>query len=170
MTKKIFIIDILIFAAFLILESPNLSGNTIHEWLGLALLGTVVVHVLLHWSWITSVGKSFFKKLWHSSRFKFVLDILVFLSFITVSLSGILISKAALPALGISLGQVSSAWRQLHSLAADAAVLLIGLHFALNWSIVVKMFKKYVFSPLGRLFHHTQRAVQPIEVRIDEQR
>jgi hypothetical protein len=170
MNKKNLVIDILIFSAFLTMESPNLSGNTIHEWLGLALLGTFVVHVFMHLDWITSVGKAFFKKLWHSSRLKFVLDILVFLSIITVSLSGIMISKTALPALGISLGQVSSAWRQLHSLAADAAILMVGLHFALNWGIVVKMFKKYIFSPLGSLFHHNKFTQQPVEVRIDERR
>ncbi len=168
MNKKNLVIDSLILAAFLIMESPNLSGNTIHEWLGIALLGTIVVHLMLHWSWITSVGKTFFKKLWHSSRLKFVLDILVFLSFITVSLSGLLISKTALPWLGINLGQISGTWKQLHKLAADASVLLIGLHFALNWNIVVAMFKKYVFSPIGGLFHHKQLAAQPVEVRIDE--
>lgn len=170
MNKKNLIIDSLIFLAFLVVASPNFSGITIHEWLGLALLGTIVIHVFLHLNWITSVGKSFFKKLWHSSRFKFVLDILVFLSFITVSLSGIMISKAALPALGISLGEVSAAWRQLHSFSAEASVLFIGLHFALNWGIVVKMFKKYVFSPLGRFFHRNQLTQRPVEVRIDERR
>lgn len=168
MNKKNLLIDSLIFSAIMVMASPNLSGNTVHEWLGLALLGTIVVHVFLHLDWITSVGKSFFKKLWHSSRFKFVLNILVFLSFITVSLSGIMVSKAVLPALGISLREVSAAWRQLHSLAADASVLFIGLHFALNWNIVVKMFKKYVFSPIGRLFHRNQLTQQPVDVRIDE--
>lgn len=170
MNKKNFVIDIVIFIAFLIAMSPNTSGNTFHEWLGLALLGTIVVHVLLHLDWIICVSKTFFKKLWHSSRFKFVLDILVFLSFITVSLSGIMISKTALPALGISLGQVSMVWRQLHSLSADASILFIGLHFALNWGLVVKMFKKYVFSPLGRLIHRNQLTQQPVEVHIDKRR
>lgn len=168
MNKKNLVIDSLIFVAFLTMESPNLSGNTIHEWLGIALLGTIVVHLLMHWSWITSVGKTFFKKLWHSSRLKFVLDILVFFSFITVSLSGIMISKTALPALGINLDQLGGSWRQLHKLAADAAILLIGLHFALNWGMVVKMFKKYVFSPIGSLFHHHKQVAQPVEVLIDE--
>lgn len=168
MNKKNFVLDILIFAAFLVAMSPNLSGIAIHEWLSLALLGTVVVHVLLHWSWITDVGKAFFKKLWHSSRLKFFVDILVLIAFITVSLSGIMISKSALPSLGITLGQVNIAWRQLHSLSADASLLLIGLHFALNWGMVTCMFKKYVFSPLGRLFRRKQLAQQPVEVRIDE--
>ena len=97
MNRKNLVVDILIFVAFLIAMSPNLSGIDIHEWLSLALLGTVMVHVLLHWDWIISVGKTFFKKLWHTSRLKFVVDILVFVAFITVSLSGILISKSALP-------------------------------------------------------------------------
>ena len=168
MNKKNLVIDSLIFAAFLVMESPNLSGNTIHEWLGIALLATIVVHVFLHWSWVMSVGKTFFSKLWHSSRLKFVLDILVFLSFITVSLSGLIISKSALPLLGINLGQIGGAWKQLHTLAADVSVLLIGLHFALNWNIVKAMFKKYVFSPIGRLFRHKHLTAQPVEVRIDD--
>lgn len=168
MNKKNLVIDSLIFAAFLLMESPNLSGNTIHEWLGIALLATIVVHLLLHWSWITSVGKTFFKKLWHSSRLKFMLDILVFLSIITVSLSGLMISKTALPLLGITLGEAGGVWKELHKLAADASVLLIGLHFALNWKVVVAMFKKYVFSPIGRLFHQNRLNTQPVEVRIDE--
>jgi hypothetical protein len=168
MNKKNFAIDIFIFLAFLTMESPNLSGHTIHEWLGLALLGTIVVHVFMHLDWIISVGKSFFKKLWHSSRLKFVVDFLVFLSFITVTLSGILISKTALPALGINLGQIGGAWRQLHSLSADVALLMISLHFALNWGMVLSMFKKYVFSPLGRLFHRNQGKAQPVEVLIDD--
>jgi hypothetical protein len=168
MNKKNFVIDILIFLAFLTMESPNLSGHTIHEWLGLALLGTIIIHVFMHLDWIISVGKTFCKKLWHSSRLKFVVDTLVFLSFITVTLSGIMISKTALPALGISLGQVSGVWRQLHKLAADAATLMIGMHFALNWNMVLKMFKKYVFSPLERLFHQKMLTQQPVKVRIDD--
>ncbi|MHB8087209.1 MAG: DUF4405 domain-containing protein [Anaerolineaceae bacterium] len=168
MNKKNFIIDILIFAAFLIMASPNLSGQTIHEWLGLALLGTIIFHVFMHLDWISSVGKNFFKKGWHSSRLNFVVAILLCLSFITLTLSGIMISKTAVPALGISLGQVSGSWRLLHTLSADAGIILVGLHFALNWSVVVKMFKKYIFSPLGNLFHHKKLLHQPGLVRTDD--
>jgi hypothetical protein len=168
MNKRNFVIDILIFLAFLTMESPNLSGHTIHEWLGLALLGTIIIHVFMHLDWIINVGKTFFKKLWHSSRLKFMVDSLVFLSFITVTLSGLLISKNALPALGINLGQISGTWRQLHKLAADAAIVMISLHFALNWGTVVKMFKKYVFSPLGGLFHRNKLTQQPVVVHIDD--
>lgn len=163
MNKRNLLIDAIIFCAFLVAMVPNLTGEPIHEWLSLALLATVVVHLLLHWDWIVGVGAKFFKQLWHISRLKFFVDIFVFLGFITVCLSGILISKTALPALGIDPGQVGMTWRRLHSLSADASVLLIGIHFALNWDWVACNLKKFVFSPIGRLFRRKQVERQPLQ-------
>lgn len=163
MNKRNFLIDIILLIAFLIAMVPDLLGNTIHEWLGLALLAVFVVHLFLHWDWIIGVGSKFFKILWHSSRLKFFVDILAFIAFITVSLSGILISESALPALGLRIDQVGMAWKRLHSLSADASVLLIGLHFALNWSWVVCMFKQCVISPIGRLFRPNRVSKQSVQ-------
>ena len=169
MNKRNLLIDAIIFFAFLIAMVPNLTGEPIHEWLSLALLATVVVHLLLHWDWIIEVGSIFFKKFWYHSRLKFFVDIFVFLSFITVCLSGILISKTALPALGIDPGQIGMTWRRLHSLSADASLLLIGIHFALNWEWVACTVKKYVLSPIGGLFRRKSTARQPLQDAAIEQ-
>lgn len=160
MNKRNLVLDILILAAFLLAMVPNLTGEGIHEWMSLGLLLAVVIHLLFHWDWIVEVGARFFKKLWHISRLKFFVDIFVFLSFITVSLSGIMISKTVLPTLGLNSGQTSMIWKQLHSLSADASILLIGLHFALNWGWVVSSFKKYVIAPAARLFR-SRKAEKP---------
>lgn len=163
MNKTNFLLDTGIFIAFVVAMEPHFSGVPIHEWLSLALGATIIVHLLLHWKWITGVGRQFFKNLWHSSRLKFVVDVLVFVAFVTVMLSGILISKSALPALGITIAQTSMVWRMLHSLSADAAVLLIGIHFALNWTWVVGMVKRLMIQPLARLVR-PKRDVQPVTV------
>ena len=169
MNKRNLLIDAIIFFAFLIAMVPNLTGEPIHEWLSLALLATVVVHLLLHWDWIINVGAKFFKQLWHLSRLKFFVDIFVFLAFITVCLSGILISKTVLPTLGINACQVGMTWRSLHSLSADASLFLIGIHFALNWEWVACNLKKYVFSPIGSLFRRKQTEPQPVqEITIEQ--
>jgi hypothetical protein len=167
MNKRNLLIDMVLLASMLLVMEPSLSGEAIHEWLGMGMLAVVVVHLVIHWNWIINVGGQFFKKLWHSSRLKFVVDSLLFVAFITVSLSGILISRTALPALGINLGQVGMAWRRLHSLAADTSILLVGLHFALNWGWVVNTFKKYVFSPIGRLFRSSQAQQATVPVTLD---
>lgn len=150
MNKRNLILDTLLLLALLVVSVPNFSGKVIHEWLGVALLLVVVFHIFLHWDWIISVGKKYFSKLWHTSRLKFFVDILVFLSFISVSFSGLVISENFMPALGLSFNTTSMVWRILHSLTADAAVMLIGLHFALNWKWVVNSIKSYVIAPLSK--------------------
>lgn len=165
MNKTNLLLDTGIFAAFLVAMEPRFSGIAVHEWLSLALAATIIVHLLLHWKWITGVAAQFFKKLWHSSRLKFVVDTLLFVTFIAVMMSGILISRSALPALGIQLGQEDGAWRMLHRLSADASVLLVGLHFALNWGWVASTVKRLVADPLARLFSSHQTA-QPVPVTV----
>lgn len=159
MNKTNLLIDGSIFTAFLIAMEPRFTGIAIHEWLSLALAATAVVHLLLHWKWITSVGTRFFKKLWHSSRLKFIVDILLFAAFTSIMMSGIMMSRAILPALGLRLGE-SPVWRVLHSLSADAGILLVGLHFALNWKWVVTMIGRYIVAPVAALFR--KPASEPI--------
>lgn len=165
MNKTNLLLDTGILAAFLVAMEPRFSGIAVHEWLSLALAATIVVHLLLHWKWIVGVGAQFFKKLWHASRLKFVIDSLLFVTFIAVMMSGILISRSALPALGIQFGQGDGAWRMLHRLSADASVLLVGLHFALNWGWVVSTVKRLAADPLARLFR-PQRTAQPVPVTV----
>jgi hypothetical protein len=171
MNKTNLLIDTAIFAAFVVAMEPRFSGLPVHEWLSLALAATIVIHLLLHWKWITGIAARFFQKLWHASRLKFVVDTLLFVAFIAVMLSGILISRSALPALGLQIGQVSRSWRTLHSLSANLSILLVGLHFALNWDWVVGTVKRLVVSPLARLVQPKQAVqenltVQPVPVRV----
>jgi hypothetical protein len=168
MNKTNLLIDTGIFFAFLVVMSPNFSGIAVHEWLSLALAAAVVVHLLLHWKWIVGVGARFFKKLWHASRLKFVVDALMFVAFVAVMLSGLLISKSALPALGLPMVEASRVWRMLHSASADVSVLLVGLHFALNWDWVVGMLRRYVIAPLAGLAR-PNRAAQPVPVSNNDQ-
>jgi hypothetical protein len=163
MNKTNLLLDAGIFAAFLIAMEPHLSGVAIHEWLSLALAATIVVHLLLHWKWIVGVGAKFFKKLWNTSRLKFGIDTLLFVDFVAIMLSGIMISRSALPVLGIQITQANVQWRLLHSLSADAGIWLVGLHFALNWDWVVTTVKRIVITPIAR-FVQTKRTLQPAPV------
>lgn len=167
-TKTNLILDVTIFTAFLAASNPAITGLTIHEWLSVALIAALVTHLLFHWTWIVNLLKTFLKKLWHTSRLNFVVDSLLFVAMISVMLSGILISKSVLATFGIQL-EVGRAWRSIHSLSADASVLLTALHFALHWKWIVNSLQRYVFAPLGGLFQRpvsqtsSQLAVQPVK-------
>lgn len=164
MNKTNLIVDSAIFLAFLVAMEPRFSGLVVHEWLSLALAAAIVAHLLLHWKWIIQVGGQFFKKLWHSSRLKFVVDLLLFVAFTSVMMSGIMISRSVLPTLGLEISS-GHAWRQVHSLSANLGILLVGLHVALSWKWIVTAMKNYVFSPLSRLFRPATRP-QPVPVPV----
>ncbi|GAB4478056.1 MAG: DUF4405 domain-containing protein [Anaerolineales bacterium] len=147
MTRKNFLLDSLIFLAALIAFEPRLSGVTIHEWLSLALGVTLLVHLLWHWDWIINVGRRYFKRLFHISRLKFMVDLLFLVAFVLVMLSGILISRSILPLFGIQTDP-HSIWRPLHSLSTDLSLLLLAIHLGLNWDWIVCTLKRYLWSPI----------------------
>jgi hypothetical protein len=165
MNKTNLFIDLSILPAFLVISEPRITGFTIHEWLGVAFTAAIVVHILLHWKWIVEVGARYFKKVFQISRLKFVVDLLLFAAMTAVIMSGILISKSFLSALGIQLS-VDHSWKMIHSLSANAALWMVGLHFALNWKWVVSMTKKYILSPVFSLASGRQKksAAFPINV------
>ena len=169
MDKKNFWIDIGILLAFLVTMEPRFGGIAVHEWLSIALAAAIVVHLLLHWAWIAGVGGRFFRRLWHASRLKFVVDGLLFVASVAVMLSGLLISRSALPALGIPVEQAGGTWRVLHSLSADLSILLVGLHFALNWDWVVRVTRRYLLDPLAGLLR-ARREPAPAPVPHEEGR
>ena len=151
MNKTNLWIDLGIFAAFLLIMDPGLTGLAIHEWLSVAFAAAAVAHLLLHWDWLVCVGGKFFRKLWQVSRLKFVVDVLLFAAVVLVMLSGLLISRSVLPLLGLT-ASGSRSWQSLHRLSADASLYLMALHFALNWGWVKAMFKKVLLTPLAGLF------------------
>lgn len=168
MSNKVnLLVDLGIFAAFLTAMEPNLTGISIHEWLSVALGAAIVAHLLLHWKWITGVLARFFRKLFHTSRLKFVVDLLLFIAFIGVVLSGLLISRSVLPTFGIEALR-GGAWEALHRLTAQASLYLVALHFALNWRWVAAMVKRYAIDPLRGLFAAARQPV-PATVEVREE-
>ena len=147
--KTVLTIDFAIFAAFLVAMAPRFSGIAIHEWLSIAFGAAIVTHLLLNWSWIVEVTRRFFGKARWSARINYVLNTLLFVDMTLVIFTGLMISEAALPLLGIQASH-GGAWRRLHDLTANLAVLLVGLHLALHWQWIVNTTKRLVSVPRRR--------------------
>jgi hypothetical protein len=145
--KTNYLLDFLVFVASLIAMDPRSTGIPIHEWLSIALGAAIIAHLVLHWDWTAAIIKRFFRSASSTNRIKFGVDIVLFLDAVVLMLSGLFISRVALPAVGIN-PQADIAWRTLHSLTADLGVLLIGLHLALSWKWIVNMTKRYLIPPL----------------------
>ncbi|MCO6452894.1 MAG: DUF4405 domain-containing protein [Caldilineales bacterium] len=159
-------LDLIIFTAFVAVANPALTGMTIHEWLALAFGAAIITHLLFHWNWIAAITRKFFHKLWHQSRLNYVVNLAFFVAVTATMLSGVLISKSALPILGIDL-HAGQQWKMIHTLAADASLILLGLHFALHIKWVVFNLKKHIVTPVIRLIPRQRTRSLAAQTRID---
>ena len=135
------LLDIGTFLAFLITMDPRFSGLVIHEWLSLALAGTIIVHLLLNWEWIVNITRRLFVSSTNGARINYVLNWLLFIDGILIMLSGVMISESVVPALGLSL-PVDFSWRRLHDMSANLSLIIMGLHLAMHWNWIVTTFKR----------------------------
>lgn len=157
-TKIKLVLDILIFVGFLVAMDPHSTGVAIHEWLTVASMAAIITHLLLSWKWIVQMTKRFFSTSKIRQRINYILNSLLFIDVVLIMYTGIMISEAFVPSLGLSLPRNFS-MRELHGITANLFVLLLGLHTALRWGRIVNAFKRYIFQPIGRLFS-SKRAVQ----------
>ena len=148
-TVRNFLVDGAIFAGFLLATDPHATGQTIHEWLGLAFGAGIITHLLLHWKWIVNVVRRFFSKLPGQVRINALLNSLLFIAMTLIIFSGIMISKVVLSTFGLS-GSHDAIWRWLHTTATDAVVIIVGLHVALHWKWIVSTIKRYTWQPLRK--------------------
>lgn len=154
-TARNLIIDLTTVTGFLVSLQPHFTGMTIHEWLGVSLGGAFLLHILLHWRWLYATTSRLFSKLaWQlrlawQSRINFILNLALLIAFTVIILSGILISEEVLPFLGLQ-GSRDMTWKWLHTISADAAVWIVGLHIALHWKWVLNAARKYLFGWLPR--------------------
>ena len=139
------LLDLGTFITLLVVSAPRFTGETIHEWLSLALGGAIVVHLLLNWNWIVEVTARLFTKSTKNSRLNYVLNWALFASGIMIMLSGLMISKSVVPFFGLTLPQNMS-WKELHEVSTNITMILMGLHVAQHWNWIVNMFKR-IFTP-----------------------
>ena len=152
-------VDLAIFLAFLVAMAPRFSGIPVHEWLGIVFGAAIITHLLLHWQWIVEVTRRFLGTAQWSARVNYVLNALLFVDVTVVIFTGLLISQAALPALGIPVA-LGGPWHMLHTFSANLFVFIVGLHVALHWQWIVNMVKRLVIRrPAHRALQRERPAV-----------
>lgn len=142
-TAKNYWLDIVLFVAFVIDMNTHFTGIPIHEWLGIAFGIALVYHIMLHWQWITTTTKRLFGKLPIMQRIRYLINLALFIDMVVIVITGIWISEAALPQLGIPITP-SRYFFGLHHTSAELSILLLGLHLALDWKWIVTNSKRYL--------------------------
>ncbi len=150
-TKTKLLLDISLAVAFLAALEPSLTGFYWHEWLGIGLGAAFIVHVLLSWSWVTSVTRRFFGRTSGQVRLNYVLNLVLLAAMGAVIASGLVISKTlgTADALGISF-QASHTWEEIHRWAPQVALIVVGIHLGLHWKWIVSTVQRTVWKPRCR--------------------
>jgi hypothetical protein len=130
-TRRNLILDGALALAFVASLKPFVTGLAVHEWLGLGIGAGIATHTLLHRRWIGGVGRLLMCALTGRTRLCFVLDAALLLAFGFLIVSGLAISQAVLPWLGLH-PTPSLTLATAHRLSAYATLGLLAIKLALH--------------------------------------
>jgi hypothetical protein len=132
-------LDIALLSAFVLSLRPFFTGMAVHEWLGLALGGALLVHLWRHHKWVAAVTRQFVHKLPLRTRLYYVLDAALLVAFATIVVSGVAMSRVALPALGLE-ARFSDAWLQIHELSSWLGLAMLAAKLVLHRRWIARVF------------------------------
>lgn len=108
-TRLDFWFDAVLLLGYTLAYSYGFTGIGIHEWLGLGLGLALLFHLTLHWDWvIRTTGKLARPR--GQDQVIWVVNLALLVGMTWCVLSGILISRVALPYLGINLTRIGPFW------------------------------------------------------------
>lgn len=136
------IIDILMTVVLLLLAAYSLVGEMFHEWLGISMFALFILHHVLNSAWLRNLLKG---KYTPFRILQTVLVVLMMISILGSVVSGVILSRYALPFLPITGGQ---SWaRTVHMLCAYWGFVFLSLHLGLHWNMIMGMAKKMWRKP-----------------------
>jgi cytochrome b len=147
-TRLDFWLDAALLAAYTLAYSLGFTGIAAHEWLGIGLGAALLVHLTLHWDWVTRTTGRLLRRDGRE-RFIWLVNLLLLVSMTLCVASGILISEVALPQLGVSV-PASSFWRQVHDTTASLTLILVPVHAALRWRWIAGVARRLLAWRPGR--------------------
>jgi hypothetical protein len=130
-------LDLALFGALLVGYNPAWTHIAVHEWLCVVAVVPLLLHIIINWDQTLRILSRFAEIVRATPKVNIVVDAALFVSAVTVMLSGLLISQYVAKAVGITI-RPTSLWVTAHRWSADATMLLLLVHFALHWRWVVK--------------------------------
>jgi cytochrome b len=151
------IIDAGMTASLLFLMAYQVTGEALHEWIGIAMTALVIVHQILNRKWYSSV----FKGKYNPYRIMTTaVNILLLLSFAMTALSGMSMSAHAVPFL-YGMAPVSLV-RKMHLAMSHWSFVLMGLHIGLHIPVMTAKMKMAASCAIAGLVSDEERCADYI--------
>ena len=130
------IVDILLFAVTFLLVNIEITGNLIHEILGITMAILLLIHIVTNWNWIKSVTKNF-KKVNKKTKIMYVVNLLTMIVYFGAILFGMIISHELFKF------ETSSNYKFVitHIIFGRLAIIVMFLHIGMHLSMGFKKIK-----------------------------
>ncbi len=135
------------------------TWDILHTWSGVLMIFVAVVHIIIHWAWITATASRTWQVITRKRddfglrlTYNILLDVIVALSFLICTVSGIyfLFFPESGPS-GQTFLLTKTTWDLIHTWSGVLFTLTAILHFVIHWKWVVnitgKMFRKLRKAP-----------------------
>ncbi len=136
--------------AFLVALRPELTGVSLHEWLSVAIGLPTLLHLVVNWDWVLHAVSRVLGRMRATSRVNLGVDAALFVSAVTVMVSGFAISQVIAAAIGVSTTP-GTIWYAAHALSARTTVLLLLAHLALNARWIIETVKSSLPETSGAI-------------------
>lgn len=128
-------IDILMTALLICLMVYQITGQTLHEWLGAGELWLFIAHNILNIKWYGNLLKGKYRLL---RIIQTIINFSVLISMLCLGYSGIVMSRHVFAPLSIH-GPMATA-RSMHMAASYWGFVLMSFHLGMHWGMVTGMF------------------------------
>lgn len=125
------IIDLVMTVLFLLAMACFLTGDAIHEVLGVSLLLLIVMHNIVNWRWYGALLTGPY----HARRvFQTAVNLLLLITVLVLPVSGIMLSRSLFAFMDLNGGLFA---RKLHILSAYWGFILMSVHLGIHWEMVL---------------------------------
>ena len=132
-------IDLVMTILLLYQMAYMLTGESAHEWTGIAIFVLFILHHMLNWRWYRNFPKGKYTAV---RILQTTVDFLVLFSMLGLIASSVIISREVFAFLPIE-GGMSFA-RILHMFAAYWGFMLMSVHLGIHWGMIMSMVQKIV--------------------------
>lgn len=131
---KLFV-DLFMGVVFVLLMNLSFTGLVFHELAGTFIFVVFITHIILNINWIKAVGKRITSdKIKAREKVKFLLSVAIFLSVITMGVTGILISKCLFTSITVNNSRI---FYPIHKGAAMVSLSLLCVHTGVHLDYLI---------------------------------
>lgn len=137
--KRIFMrsLDVVMFVLLMFLMAFHLTGQQVHEWLGMMTFLCFIVHHILNWKWHKNILKGQYKMPRKVITF---INLILLIDILCVGISGMMMSQFVFRMVP-SFGLISLA-RKVHMIASYWGFVLMSVHLGFHWHMMIMPMKK----------------------------